>query len=231
MSFLSAAQSASLRLIGKKPSTFFSANTTFEQEVCDLANDVATDIMKTYDWRVLTKTATLAGDGSTSAYSLPEDYDRMPKKAAITRANWFDWNYMPVTGLDEWRLLLNGGPSISPGFWIVLDGQIQFHPPISAGDEAQFFYISKNIVRPSSGSDKATFTADGDSLIVEERLLTLGIIWKWREMKGIPRPGDAENYEKAFMELSSHEKGSRIFAEGLPRMPSGVRPAYPGSLG
>lgn len=231
MTFLKAAQSASLRLIGRKPSTFFSSQDVFEQEMCDLGNDVATDLMKSYDWRVLTKTYSIAGDGSTTEYDLPDDYDRMPKKAAITRANWFDWNYTQTNDLDEWRSLLNGALAISPGFWIVLDGKFQFHPAISAGETAEIFYISKNIVESSAGVQKPQFTTDEDALRVDERLLTLGIIWKWRELKGMPRPGDQENFEKAFAEITSNEKGSRIFAEGRPSFPSGVRSAYPGTLG
>jgi hypothetical protein len=231
MSFLTAAQSAAIRLLGKKPNTFFSSTGTFELQICDLASEVAKDIMKSHDWRVLTKTQTMAGDGVTTTFDLPSDYDRMPLKAAVTRENWYDWSYTQVNGLDQWRDLLNGGPTISPGFWVILNGQMHFKPAISAGESAQFYYISKNIVRDADLSTKPAFTKDDDSLIVDERLLTLGLIWKWRELQGIPRPGDQENFDKALSEETSRDKGSRMFAEGIPRMPASVRNAYPGTLG
>jgi hypothetical protein len=49
MSFLTAAQSAAIRLIGKKPTTFFSSQNTFELEITDLANEIAADLVKYAD--------------------------------------------------------------------------------------------------------------------------------------------------------------------------------------
>ena len=231
MTFLSAAQSAAIRLIGKKPTTFFSSTNTFELEICDLANDAASDIMKANDWRLLTTLQVMTGDGVTQGFDLPADYDRMPVKAAVFRPDWNNWHYTPATDLDQWRDFINGAPTISPGYWILLSGQMQFQPPISSGDKAQYYYISNKIVLGDGGAPQAQFTKDSDSLRVDERLLTLALIWKWRAQKRLEYAEDMASYEQLLAQIIGREKGARIYAEGRQTINGNVSVAYPWALG
>lgn len=231
MTFLTAAQSAAIRLISKKPTTFFSATDAFSLEICDLANEIATDLMKSQEWRVLTTLKEMNGDGTVTAFDLPDDFDRLTVGGRVFRGKWPEWDYAPVQDLNQWRDLVNGEPTVSPGFWIILGGQMQFQPAITAGETAQFYYISKNIVASKAGAPQAQFLKDDDTLRVDERLLTLGLIWKWRENKGIPRPGDQENYEKALSEVTGKDRGSQIIRVGRGRWSGDVGMAYPRSLG
>src|SRR5690606_30831945 len=112
-------QSASIRLVGKKPAAFFSSQNTFEMEMSDLVNEVARDIMKSHDWRALTKLNTYNGDGVTEAFNLPTDYDRMPIKAEVHSGTWENWRFQPVRDLDEW-IDFQTFDLVSPGVWIIL---------------------------------------------------------------------------------------------------------------
>jgi len=210
MSFLTAAQKASLRLISKKPIQFFGSTNTFEQELCDLSSEVAEDIVKRKDWRKLTVLKGLPGDGVTKGFDLPDDWDHMPKGMMIHQQDWFGWNYVQVTDLNSWLTLLNGATMVTPGTWIILDGQTQFIPPISNGETAQYYYISKNIVQAADGTRKSTFDADTDSLIYDESLLTLGLMWMWKAQKGMAFQQDFDNYETRLDEVGGQEKGSQV---------------------
>lgn len=231
MSFLTVAQSAAIRLIGRKPTTFFSSTSTFELEITDLANEVARDVLEANDWRSLTKLHQMVGDGTTVGFDLPSDYDRMLVKGAVHSASWTTWTFEPARDLDFWRLLVNGLSASNPGFWIILDGEMQFQPPVASGETAQFYYISKNVVRSESGSLKETFTADSDSFVLNERLLTLGLIWMWRAQKRLEYAEDLANYEKAKEEAVTPDKGSRMIAVGQATWPGGTATAYPFKLG
>jgi hypothetical protein len=231
MSFLSAAQSASIRLIGKKPSTFFSSQNTFEMEIIDLANEVVTDMVKYADWRRLITLQQMVGDGVTYGFDLPDDYDRMPIGVDISRANWYTWGYVDAPSLNYWMDLVNGLASPNPGYWIMLDGQIQFRPAVSASTTAQFFYVSKNAVLDADGTTKKpAFTKDEDTYLLDERVLKLGIIYKWRAQKRLEYAQDFSNYEQALMQASGHDKGARI-TKGANRASMGAYTAYPWALG
>jgi hypothetical protein len=231
MTFLSAAQKAAIRVVGKKPNAFFSATDTFSLEICDLANEVADDVMKAHDWRALTKLNVITGDGTTTSFPLPSDYDRMPIKAGVFRPDWSTWQYTPAQDLDQWQDILNGAPTISPGYWIILGGAMQFQPAISVGSSAQFYYITKEVVRANDDDLKTAFTKDDDSFVLDEGLLTLGLVWRWRAQKRLEYAEDLANYEKSLAEITGRDKGARILAEGRRTINADVGYAYPWALG
>lgn len=227
MSVLTALQSASVRLNEGKPQAFFSSAGAFEVEVCELATETAVAIMKAHDWRKLTTLATATGDGVTTAFDLPEDYDRMVLGTEVHSASWATWRYAQAPTLDFWHDLQTGLTTLDPGFWIILGGQMQFYPALPSGEEARYYYVSKHIA-----TGKAAFTSDEDVFLLDDRLLTLGIIWRWRALKRMDYSEDMANYEVALEEAIARDKGARVLYGG--RRPSGfrnVRVAYPGNLG
>ncbi len=231
MSFLTAAQSAAIKLIGQKPTAFFSETDQFSLEICDLANDVAQDLVRAHDWRALTKLQTYTGDGTTQGFALPSDYDRMVSGGEVFRPDWVSWHYVRASDLNQWYMLLIGAPAVTPGFWIILDGDMQFWPVIPTGDSADWYYISKNIVRDSGGTAKAAFTSDSDTMVLDEDLLKLGLIWKWRAQKKLDYGEEMAEYEKVLAEISGRDKGARVLAEGRLRAPGNMSIAYPRALG
>jgi len=209
MTFLASAQKASLRLIAKKPMQFFASTNTFEQEICDLSSEVCEDIVKRKDWRKLTVLKELTGDGVIQGFDLPDDWDHMPKGMMIHQKDWWGWNFVQVSDLSDWLTLLNGAVEVTPGTWIVLDGQTQFIPALPDGNVAQYYYISKNIVQ-NGLTRQSAFTADDQSLVLDETLLTLGLIWMWKAQKGMAYQQDFDNYETRLDEISGQEKGSQV---------------------
>lgn len=231
MSFLTAAQSAAIRLVGRRPSTFFSSTAQFELEITDLANEVAADIVKRKDWRKLTKLKEMVGDGVTAGFDLPSDYDHLPTGMQVAVKEWTAWRYIAAGDLNEWLDYINGEPMLSPGAWIILDEQMQFQPPVESGKTAQYYYVSKNIVRAENGDAKSTFTADSDAMIYDERLLTLGLIWRWRAQKRLEYSEDLANFENLIQEVAGEDKGASILVAKSSRWPFRSSMAYPWALG
>lgn len=233
MTVLSACQAAMVRLVGRKPQTVFSSTQQMEIEIADLATDVATDIAGSHDWRALTTIHTITGDGSTTNFALPPDYDRMVLAQRITDANNWLWGYTAAQSLEEWMLITSSGfTAVTPGWWIILDGQLQFSPAPPASDPARFAYVSKNFgLAATGGTPISAFTADGDTFRIEDRLLTLGIIWRWKAQKGLEYAEDLANYEKAFSEKAARDSGSQAIRKGRPVNYAGTRLAWPWPLG
>ncbi len=239
MSFLTAAQSASALLISKKPATFFSSTKPFEIEICAIANDWVRDLCKEKDWRQLTilkemvgGTGTISYNGAVEGFPIPDDYDHMPKGMKIHNKQWLTWNYVAATSLDEWLYYINGQPLPSPGAWIKLDGQIQFNPVVGAGTTAQYYYISKNVVLGNGVTPQSQFTSDSDTLVLDEQLLQLALIWRWRQLKRLEYAEDLRNYELYKQAIAGDDKGSTILINGGRNLwPFNGGIAYPWSLG
>jgi hypothetical protein len=225
MTVLSACQSAATKLNQPRPATVYGSTTPFAQELGDLANETATAIAKAHEWQVLTKLATLTGDASTTAFALPSDYDRLPLKASLLTSQ-FSSPLTQARDLDEW-LDLQIRPFIgAPGYWMILGGQVQVVPAIETGVTAQFYYIGNQI---ASGS-KTTFTTDADTFLLPERLLTLGIVWRWKAQKGLEYAEHLKNYEIAFGEEAGRDRGMRMLSMGRRRISYGAELSYPGTI-
>lgn len=227
MTILSACQSAALRLLGQRPTTIFSSSNTFEQELAELATETAIAIAKEHDWQKLTKLHTYHGDASTIAFDLPSDYERMIKDGNLHSILYKTTLFRRVRDLDEWLYLRDVIATGLPGNWIILGGQMQIYPAMAATETARFYYITNQIV----SGNKTSFTADDDVFVLPERLITLGLIWRWRSQKRMEYAEDLKNYEIALSEEISRDKGARILTVGVQRWPANVNRPYPGSLG
>lgn len=233
MTVLQAMQSASLRLIGRKPSVFFSSQNLFEQQLVDWVNEAATDIVKYQDWQSLIQVANFTGDGIITSFDTPDGYDRMMLTADVQDLNNWVWGYEHVPSLNDYLWLQARGFGPYPGVWCIFDDKFNFYPAPPAGQLATFPYISKNYAKAANQTNKPAFTADDDTFRIPggERLLTLWLVWRWRENEKLDYTGDQENFMKAIDELASKDKGARVYRSGTSRIHGNFRLAYPYTLG
>jgi hypothetical protein len=209
-------QSAAIRLLGQKPAAFFGdQSTAFILELCDLVNEVAQDIAKYQDWQALTKIAVLSGDGSSTTVELPYDYDRMVLDSDLQAPQNWAWGYTHFLNLNDFVFDQDRGVNLTPGGWTIYGGNLQFSPAPSG--ETKFPYITNAWAVGADGTAKIAFTADTDKYLLPERLLTLGLVWRWRENKKLDASGDQEAFIKALDEYAGKDAGSSIIRFGRTR--------------
>ncbi len=226
---LTALQSAALRLQGRKPSIFFGSTQLFEMELCDLANEVAQDVARYQDWQALVKVAELGGDGVTTLFDLPVDYDRQMQNTDIQGSASWVWGYQRYTDLNAFLFDEARHFNTWPGGWIIYGNKLRFSP--APTDTAMYPYVSNAWAVGSDNSAKAAFDADTDAFVLPERLLTLGLIWRWRENKKLDASGDQEAFVKALDEYAAKDKGARIYRSSSRRVMAGTHLAWPWELG
>lgn len=213
---LSAMKSAILRLTGVSVQEVFASTDNIAVEIADLVNEVATEIMLSHDWRALTKVHQIAGDGST-AYPLPDDYDRMVLASNVDDATSWFWGYEQYTSVNEWMRYSSGSYGLqSPGGWIIMGGEFVFSP--APNGTAQFPYISDHYARDNDGTLKSEFTSDDDTFLLDNRLLTLGLIWRWQSQKGMDYSESMQSYEIALAREQARDGGANVL-----RSPRGYR--------
>lgn len=231
MTILAAMQSAALRLAGHRPSAFFGGSGTLETELSDLVNEVAADIAKYQDWQSLVRVGTVTGDGDTSDFALPDDYDRMLVNTEVRDLQSWFWGYGAYLDINAFLLAEARGFQPFPGGWIIYGDRLRLSPAPAAAQVATFPYITKNWAVDASTTPKAAFTADTDTFALPERLLTLGLIWRWRENKRLDGAGDQEAFVKALDEYAAKDKGARIIRHNSRRRIPGTYAAWPWTLG
>lgn len=226
MTVLAAIRSAVLRATGVQLAQVFASTEQIAVEMADLSNDVAADIAESHDWRALTKVATVVNNGGFN-FALPSDYNRMTMDASVDDVTAWFWGYAPFQSVSDWLQFQAGAwPILAPGGWIIIGGELQFYPaPIS---DAQYPYVSNEWAVSSGGTAKAAFTADDDTFILDERLLTLGLIWRWMDQKGLQYSEALASYEMALSQAQARDRGARIIRTQTRRF-TGARLAYTGS--
>lgn len=229
MTIYGAMLSAAIRLVGQRPSVFFGSSGNFEIEICDLINEVARDILASHDWQGLTKIQTLTANGDSS-FPRPDDYDRMVLVADMQRPETWLWGYYHAADINEFMAIQDSGFQGLPGAWTLVGDQFTFSPAPSG--DAKFAYISKEYATdPATLTRKTVFSADTDTFVLPERLLTLGLVWRWREQKKLDFSGDQEAFAKALSEESGKDKGSRVIRKGSSIRFRGTYPAWSGVIG
>lgn len=219
--------------MGQRPSVFFGSSQKFENEISDLVNEVAQDVQKYQDWQALTKIHTLVGDGVTRDFALPADYDRQLINTSVQDTINWAWGYEHLTDINQFIYREEHGFEPYPGAWIIFGGQMRFTPPPRDGASAVFPYISSWMVQDGQNPAtlKTTFTRDSDSFLLPERLLTLGLVWRWRENKKLDATGDQEAFIKALDEYAAKDAGSGIYRTGRNWRRGNFSVAYPWALG
>lgn len=230
MTVLSAMQSATLRVVGQRPASFFGSPETLEMEMSDLVNEVARDIQRFHDWQALTKIHTIIPNGEE--YPLPTDYNRMALVSDVQSVPYsLMWGYYHAPNVNEFLAFKESlwANNIGGGVWTIMGDKFNFFP--APNTEAKFVYISGHFALDgNSGLAKAEFTDDTDKFLLPNRLLTLGLVWRYREMKKLDFSGDQEAFMKALSEESAKDGGSRVIRKGSRAWPLNLHPSWTGRI-
>jgi hypothetical protein len=230
MTVLSACQDAAIELGQTYPNSVFSSSNTFARELQLQAKRAAAAIAKSYDWQQLIQTATLTGDGTTTAFDMPADFDRTLKTAKVHSSAFEGQTFVQARDYDHYLYITDTSISALPGFWIIQGGQMNIFPAMADDETARFYYVSKYPVLATDGTtEKETFTADTDTFRLSEKVLALGIAWRWRAMKQLDFAVHSANYELALSEEIGRNRGPKVLVSGYVRS-QGTEP-YPGALG
>lgn len=208
MTILSAIQNACSQLIIDSPDAVFSSSDVDIITLRNLANVEATSLLRLHDWQVLRKENTFTTSASeTQTGAIPDDFLRFVNGTMNNRSlNRPVWG--PLTP-QEWQREKALPIYTSPNFaFIQRGGDLLFSPTPSATNTIYFEYISKNIVSDSGGTGKQYFTADDDTLNIDEKLLDLGLVWRFRASKGLDYSQEKAIYDEILSSAVSQEKPS-----------------------
>lgn len=230
MTILQVAQYVAPRIGLEIPDQFMAGTSRDMLELQELARDTAIMIAQGHSWQKFKTINTVTGDGVTEDWDLPADYDWMPDGNDL----WSSSLQSPLTHvLDEndWLEQLVKTTSTITDTWIIYGGQLHIRQALGNAITAKHFYQSNKIVVSSGGTTKETFTADTDVFRLNERLLKLGMIWRWKADKGVPYDEHIEDYETLKAQDIARDSGSTVLRVGSARHSSDTVYAYPKALG
>ena len=127
----------------------------------------------------------LTGDGTTTAFDLPRDYDRMLKAAELrssrTSRHSGHRRQRPVAGYGNRQF------NQVAGMWTIHGGQIHVRPASSPGKKVNFSHVERMGQRRPGVTEECLLDTD---LFRLSESLRARMIWKWRAQKGLPYAQD-----------------------------------------
>lgn len=206
MSLLTVVQSFCQRTGLPVPS--FAVGSTDAQvlQIIALADEVVEDLCDRWTWADLTREAvfvTVNGEDQGSLDTIaPNGFLRISQETIFNRTL-----RLPLVGpmtQAQWQAL-KALPTAGPFYkYRIRQNRILFMPAGIAGHTCAFEYASSYAILAVDGTTyRSAFAADTDTFILDERLLTAGLRWRWRAEKGLDYAEEFRRYE----ELANNASG------------------------
>jgi hypothetical protein len=203
MSLLSLVSDAMILCGFSAPSTVY-GNTDANVTLFRLLSQVEGDALsRRYDWRGLKVLGTMTGDGSSTEYTLPTDFDRFVTGYPLYMDGTPQLPLHKVSDDDMLAMKVAETQPTNP-VWRLFGDTIEYYPAPESGDIIKIEYRSKYwIVDEDLATRKATWAEDTDLALMPERLITLGLIWRYKHAKGLDYAEDFRTYQ-----IESHKAGT-----------------------
>lgn len=220
MSLLTLIQNVADEIGLPRPSLVAASNDRQVQQLYRLATREGKSLAK-IDWEVLTKeethTTIAAEDQGALTDIVSADFDRIvegsmwnrseiqPIYGAISKQRWQRHKSSTVTGpATEFR---------------IRGGNLLLIPAPSAGDTLAFEWISSFWCQSAASAGQTAWAADDDTAILDQDLMELGVIWRFKEAKGLDWEAAKIEYINAVNELFTQDEPSPELNMGGNRTP------------
>ena len=135
---------------------------------------------------------TLAAASQGTLASIASDFDYL---VGDTMWNRTTDRPIPAISPEQWQAYQANSVTGPFTKFRIQQGTLYFFPTPTAGHSVAFEYMSKNFCESSGGTDQNAWAADADVGLLDEDLMGLGVVWRWKKAKGLEYGEDFNEYE------------------------------------
>ena len=133
---------------------------------------------------------------SKEAYDLPADYLGLVDQTSWDRSR--RWQMLGPVEAQEWQVMRSGispvGPRLRYRLW---QGKLFIDPPTAEGIVIAFEYVSNGWIESADGVAQSEWLADTDVSVIDEDLIELDLIWRFKRQKGLDYAEDNRTAQQA----------------------------------
>lgn len=230
MTLLTIVQGVCQRLSLPQPSAAMGNSDPAIAAMVAFAQDAGDNLAERWDWQALKSypiPSGFVGNGTQTLFALPVDFKNLtPPEMLISSV----FTGAPLQGPvnDEMILQMKArGFTVAPPVWRRVGNYIEFYPALQSGETVTYDYESDYWVLDANGTTKkSSFTNDGDTSLIPERLLRLSILWQYRRSRGLDYAEEFAEFERALIRNKGTETQDRVIlmAEPLNELPDNYFP-------
>lgn len=169
------------------------------RQVVKFMNAAGEDIAHRTEWSRLYVDWDVSGNVDSAP--LPDDFHKMAGSGAVRIGDAGHKPIRPVVAPEQWEFLY-ARPS-AQHYYHLSGGRLLFSPSLPPAG-ASVRYVSRNWVE---GRDQ--ISQNGDNILIPERLLERGAIWRWKRQMGLPYDDALSEFEADLLaEINADRGGS-----------------------
>jgi hypothetical protein len=206
MTLLSIVRGACARLNLPRPSVVYTSTDASVIQILELAQQHGKELARRAAWKALTAEKTFTTTAAAAQVSsLADDLDWIIPETMFNRST--NRRVIGPMTPDEWQMIQSSLTSrVDPAFRI-RGTSLLFSPTPSAGQTVGYEYVTKNWCQSSGGTAQASWAADADTPLLDEQLHISGLVWRFRQAKGLDFEADLQIHEA--------QVGQAILREGV----------------
>lgn len=189
MTLLTIVQDAMTQCGFSSPSLVYASTDTTVNLFTRLAQVEGDTLSRATAWRGLKTSGTITGDGTTTQTALPAAFHRFMTPYPF----YLDSRpAAPLYKVGDSEMLSFQVAETQPTrpVWRMKGEFIEFYPAPDSGEVIKYEYLSKYWI-----SGKERWAADTDTCVIPERLISLGLIWRFKQAKGFDYAEDFRTYQ------------------------------------
>ena len=206
MSLLTICQDASDEIGILRPTSIVGNSDQSARTLFRLAKKLGNRLMKVFDWQVLRAEQNFTALGAEEQTGiLPSNFDRFVPETMWNRTDIFMITG-PITPSQWQGLKASSYSDTESRKFMMRGGSVLVQPTLNAGAQIYFEYVKNTWCQDQSSTAQTTWAADTDTALIDEELITLGMIWEYKNARGLPNVSEAAAYEQYFETLIRNDR-------------------------
>lgn len=221
MSLLTLVQKAAVRVGMARPSVVIAATDAGTLQLLEFAQEEGDQLARFGDWRVLRKEktfTTVAAETQTDT-PIPTDLGAFIDQTFWNRSRR-ERIYGPVDSETWQKWKATSTFPVTDTFCLRGTSWLMAPTPV-AGQTIAYEYRSKNWCQSSGGTGQEAWAADTDTGVLSERLMLMGLVWRYKQAKTLDWEADYAKYEFEVAQALAADQPRRILNMGGERMAFG----------
>jgi hypothetical protein len=177
------------------------------------------ELSRRTSWQRLTKENVFTAVASASQpTAIPTDFLFVVNETLFNRTA--DHEVFGPVSPREWALLTSSNTGVTTEVFRMRGNLLYLYPEPTAGDIYAYEYVTSYLAIDAGGSaEKTTYANDGDVAKLDEELIKLGVVWRWKNLKGLDYAEDFRTYEMQVANSIARDGGKRTISMDAGRPP------------
>lgn len=175
-------------------------------QLVGLAQQEGKELAKRHTWQAITKEQTFTSTAAeTQTGAIPDDFDRFVDETFYNRTQTRGVQG-PLTAV-EWQFNKSVVASTIIQAFRQRGNAVLITPTPSAGETFAYEYVSRNWCQSNASVEQSAWAADTDTGLLDEELMTLGLVWRWQKAKGLDYAESFRTYEMQVAQVITRDGG------------------------